>query len=46
MYERLSNVDADVVWFTVSMLALAIIGVAGICFCAYLGYLTQLKSCG
>jgi len=30
MYERLSNVDAEVVWFTVSMLALAIIGVSEI----------------
>jgi hypothetical protein len=46
MYSKLSKVDPEVVWFTASMLALAIIGVAGICFCAYLGYLAQLKSCG
>jgi hypothetical protein len=46
MHSKLSNVDPEVVWFTFSMLALAVIGVAGICICAYLGYLSQLRPCG
>jgi hypothetical protein len=46
MYSKLSNVDPEVIWFTLGMLILALIGVTGICVCAYLGYLSTLKSCG